>query len=203
MTRYHVDAGRAEVLLQRLDAVQRTGGGWRARCPSCGGQSRKLSIAERDGRVLICCFGCGDPAGVLAAVGLAWADIMPPRNWPLSKEEREAARRAARSAAVDGAADVLATEAVVALIASRQVATWRPLSKEDDRRLALAVTRIERAATVLTRRDTFRPEPAPARAVSLLRDAVEALRAELGTTEAALRAAQAVLEAEEQRRAAA
>lgn len=202
MTRYHVEKASAEVLLQRLESVQKTGNGWRARCPACGGQSRKLSIAERDGRVLLHCFSCTDPAGVLAAVGLQWADIMPPRHWPPSKEERESAQRAARAAALDGATDVLAIEAAVVLIAARQVATWQPLSEVDDWRLALAVTRIERAATVLTRRETFQPAPAPARAVRLLRDAVEALRAELAATEAALRAAQAVLEATDRRAAA-
>ena len=72
----HVDRVNPEVLLSRLDGVQKSGNGWRARCPACGGQSRKVSIAEADGRILVHAF-CGCPAdAVLAAVGLRWADCL-------------------------------------------------------------------------------------------------------------------------------
>lgn len=52
----HVDSANPEVLLQRLDGVQKTSNGWRARCPACGGSSRKLSVAVSDNRVLAHCF---------------------------------------------------------------------------------------------------------------------------------------------------
>lgn len=147
--RFHVDCATAEPLLQRLDGVQKSGNGWRARCPSCGGKSRKVAIAERDGRVLLHCFGGCKAIEVLEAVGLAWADIMPPRTWPESPEERRQARRAIREAGWAAALATLATEATIVRLASAQVARWRPLSEEDDARLALACARIDKAAAVL------------------------------------------------------
>lgn len=67
---FHVQNASAEPLLQRLDAVQKVGKGWRARCPACGGQSRKLSIAESDGRVLVHCFAGCTADDVVGAAGL-------------------------------------------------------------------------------------------------------------------------------------
>lgn len=147
--RFHVDYATAEPLLQRLEGVQKSGNGWRARCPSCGGRSRKLSIAETGERVLIYCFGCGDAEAVLAAVGLTWADLHPPRSWPMSPEERRQARRAIREASWAAALSVLAVEATIVRLASAQLARWQPLSEEDDARLALACERIDKAAAVL------------------------------------------------------
>lgn len=147
--RFHVDSATAEPLLQRLDGVQKSASGWRARCPACGGKSRKVSIAERDGRVLLHCFAGCRAEDVLAAVGLSWADIMPPRTWPESPEERRQARRALRESAWAAALATLATEATIVRMASAQVARWQPLSEEDDARLALACERIDKAAAVL------------------------------------------------------
>lgn len=146
---FHVDHATAEPLLQRLEGVQRSGNGWRAKCPACGGRSRKLSIAEREGRVLLHCFGGCKAIEVLEAVGLGWADIMPPRHWPESPEERRQARRAIREAGWAAALATLATEATIVRMASAQVARWQPLSEEDDARLALACERIDKAAAVL------------------------------------------------------
>lgn len=146
---FHVHHASAEPLLQRLEGVQKSGNGWRAMCPACGGKSRKVAIAEREGRVLIHAF-CGCPAlDVLQAVGMTWADIMPPRRWPESPEERRQARRAIREAGWASALAVLALEANVVRIASRQLAGWHFLSEEDDGRLAQAVARIDHAASVL------------------------------------------------------
>lgn len=146
---FHVQSATAEPLLQRLDAIQQSGGGWRARCPACGGKSRKLTVAERDGRVLLHCFGGCKSIEVLEAVGLGWPDIMPPRHWPESPEERRQARRAIREAGWASALSVLRTEATVALLAARQLARWQYLEPEDDARLAQAVERIDHAASVL------------------------------------------------------
>src|SRR3546814_6367589 len=47
-----------DVLLARLEGVQKSGNGWRARCPGCAGRSRKLSVGvSDDGRILLHCFG--------------------------------------------------------------------------------------------------------------------------------------------------
>ncbi|MGY0611709.1 hypothetical protein [Luteimonas sp. A501] len=146
---FYVQSATAEPLLQRLEGVQKSGNGWRAMCPACGGRSRKLSVAERESAVLLYCFGGCKAIEVLESVGLAWPDIMPPRHWPESPEERRQARRAIREAGWASALAVIATEATVALIAARQVATWKILSEDDDARLALAVQRIDHAAAVL------------------------------------------------------
>lgn len=106
--RFHVDHATAEPLLQRLEGVQKSGNGWRAKCPACGGTSRKVTIAERDGKVLLHCFGGCKAIEVLEAVGLAWADIMPPRHWPESPEERRRMRQAIREAGWASALSVLA-----------------------------------------------------------------------------------------------
>lgn len=148
--RYHVDHASAEPLLHRLDGVQKAGNGWRARCPACDGRSRKLSIAESDGRVLVHCFGGCAAADVLAAVGLRWADIMPPRTWPLSREEQRRASRAIREAGWSAALAVLALESKVVAIAARDIHLVGGLqSGADLDRLEQAVERIGSAATVL------------------------------------------------------
>ena len=146
---YHVAAASAEPLLQRLEGVQKSGNGWRARCPSCGGRSRKLSIAEREGRVLVHDFGGCEAADVLAAVGLAWADIMPPRHWPDSPEERRQQRRAIREAGWSAALEVLALEAAVVQIAAGRVLRDEPLDWNDWCRLLRAEERIAGARNAL------------------------------------------------------
>lgn len=155
--RWHVDHASAEPLLQRLDGVQKSGNGWRARCPACDGRSRKLSIAETGDMVLMHCFGGCRAVEVLGAIGLTWADIMPPRNWPASPEERRHARRAIREAGWASALAVLALEAKVALIAARQLSSRWYLSIEDDARLAQAVERIDNACGALVEAATWRP----------------------------------------------
>lgn len=155
---FHTNSASADVLLQRLDGVMKSGNGWRARCPACGGTSRKLSIAESDGRVLIHCFACNDAEAVLAALGLSWADLHPPRNWPQSAEEQRRARRAIKECSWSSALSVLSLESKIVLIASRELAEWPVLSGEDNERLALAVKRIGDAASVLIEAANWRPE---------------------------------------------
>lgn len=153
----HVQDASAEPLLQRLEHVQRQGNGYRARCPACGGQSRKLAITERDGRVLVHCFA-GCPADdVLGAVGLRWADLHPPRHWPQSREERERARLAMREAGTASAVEVLALEGAVIEAAGRQLQCWQYLSAEDDARLTAAVERVSSARAILSRPQQWRP----------------------------------------------
>src|SRR5690606_6531649 len=140
----------AQILLDRLDGVQKSRQGWRARCPACGGKSRKVSVAEAGGRVLVHAFcGC-KPDEVLGAVGLNWADLFPPRTWPDSPDERRQQRRAMRESAWGAALSTVALEAHVALLAARELHCTGGLSVEDGQRLALAVSRLRDAACVLT-----------------------------------------------------
>lgn len=148
--RFHVQSATAEPLLQRLEAVQKSGSGWRARCPACGGRSRKVSITEVEGRVLVYCFGGCESIAVLEAVGLGWPDVMPPRTWPDSPEDRRRQRRAIRESGWASALSVLALESKVALFAARELHITGGLEIEDGKRLAEAVKRIDHAANVLT-----------------------------------------------------
>ena len=74
----------ADRLLSRLEKVRQSGPGrWMAKCPAHKDRTASLSIREADdGRVLINPFcGC-DPSDVLAAIGLTFADLFPPREPP-------------------------------------------------------------------------------------------------------------------------
>lgn len=155
--RLHALQVSAEPLLARLEGVQKAGNGWRARCPACGGASRKLSVAQTDTKVLVHCFACGDADAVLAAVNLRWSDLQPPRGWPESPEDRRKARRSLREAGWSAALQVLALESKVVHVAAKQVASWQPLSEEDDARLTQAVERITGAANALVEAAVWRP----------------------------------------------
>lgn len=148
--RFHAQNASAEPLLQRLEGVQKSGRGWRARCPACGGQSKKLTVAERDGKVLLCCFGGCKATEVLEAVGLVWADIMPPRTWPESPEERRQARRAIREAGWASALAGLALEAAIVQIAAAKLLRDETLGWDDYCRLVAAEERIGNARAALT-----------------------------------------------------
>lgn len=154
---FHVQNASAYALLQRLEGVQKSGAGWRARCPACGGRSRKLSVTESDNRVLVHCFACNDPEAVLAAVGLTWADLHPPRCWPPSPEERRNARRAVRESGLLSAIAVIAMEGAVVEAAGRQLSRWQCLSAEDDKRLSLAVERASNARMTLSDAAMWKP----------------------------------------------
>lgn len=145
-----------EIVVSAIEAAtgkhaRRSGNNVRLPCPSCGGNSYKVSIAEGDDqRAIVHCFGCNDTPAVLASVGLRLADLYPPRNWPESPQERQRARKAIQEAGWRSALEVLHLEACVVLSAARQLADWRVLSEEDDKRLAEAEQRIGSAKAVLT-----------------------------------------------------
>lgn len=147
---FHVDSASAEALLQRLEQVKAYGQGWRARCPSCGGKSQKLSITEATGKVLVHCFaGCrGDE--VLEAVGLRWADLYPPRRWPESREERAEIKRAWKVTGWGAALEVLAMEAAVVTVAGAQLIDAGMIEPDDFIRLQQAYKRVSEAANILT-----------------------------------------------------
>src|SRR5262245_39727175 len=100
-----------EAILGRLDAVKRSGNGWRAKCPSCGGSGHKVSVAEADdGKILIHCFGGCGALSVLQSLGLTVADLFPERLRDDTPEARRKVRRAAREAQWGAALDVLDAE---------------------------------------------------------------------------------------------
>lgn len=147
-----------EIILGRLDDVQRSGNGWRAKCPSCGGRGGKVSIAEGDdGRALLHCFGGCDAVAVTQAAGLTLADLFPEPLKDDSPESRRRMRRAARESQWGAALDVLDLEAHVIFIHACDMATGKALSGGDVARLATAIRRVSDARGVL--RDTPRWRP--------------------------------------------
>ena len=150
MTVAAITGSPVDVLLSRLDDVRQSGRGWRSRCPSCGGKSHKVSIAEADnGAVLLHAFcGCS-PAEVLQAVGQTLGDLFPERLGADTPEGRRAARRALREASWLAALSSVVFEGLIVLIACRQIVQGVPLSREDMQRLADAQKRLEDALGVL------------------------------------------------------
>lgn len=193
---FHTHSATMEPLLQRLEGVRRSGDSARARCPSCGGRSCKLVVTQCADRVLLHCHGGCNAGDVLAAVGLCWSDIMPPRHWPLTRQEQREARQAMKQAAQLSALSELAFEAVIIRAAAAQIAAWCPLSVEDDERLMLAVKRIDHAALLFIDKERWTPSQTytPARWAEISRKTVAALRRELEQAEQALGEAERALE---------
>jgi putative DNA primase/helicase len=72
------------LILTGLQGVRRSGSGWMARCPTHDDRQASLSVtAGNDGRALVYCHaGCKTDA-ILAAAGLAPADLFEPRATPI------------------------------------------------------------------------------------------------------------------------
>lgn len=69
-----------ELILPRLDAVKKSGGGFMARCPAHDDGKASLSISPgRDHPVVLHCHANCDPDDILARLGLTWADLSDPK----------------------------------------------------------------------------------------------------------------------------
>ena len=149
--RGHSSATPIDALLGRLEGVQRSGSGYRAQCPSCGGKSRKLSLCEGEsGDVMMTCFSCHDTPAVLAALGLTLADLYPQRIKDTTPGGRRAAQQAFKQSAWGAALGVLAREATVVEVATVMIERREPLAPEDIERVHVASQRIHQAQEVLT-----------------------------------------------------
>lgn len=71
-------------LLNRLDGVrQLRPDRWQAKCPAHDDRTPSLSITLVEDRILLHCHtGTCEVSAILAAMGLTWADICPPREVP-------------------------------------------------------------------------------------------------------------------------
>lgn len=148
-----------DVLLSRLEHIQKSGKGWRTACPSCGGRSRKLSVSESDdGRVLLHCFGGCDAATVVGAAGLTLGDLFPERLAADTPEDRKRRQRLAREAQWGSALEALALEAAVVLMAAKQLQKGLQLSDEDALRFLQATKRIDDCRSVLRDAPRFKPQ---------------------------------------------
>jgi hypothetical protein len=130
----------ADTLLSRLDAVKQMGRDrWLARCPAHDDRHPSLSVREADGeRVLLKCWSGCTAADVLAAVGLQFDALYPPRSSHHHRGERRPFP----------AVDVLravSSEALIVAVAGSHLANGGTLSDEDRARLLIAAERIATA----------------------------------------------------------
>jgi hypothetical protein len=131
-------------LLSRIEGVRQTGAGrWLARCPAHDEKHPSLSIRELDdGRVLVHCFAECATEQVLAAVGLQFDDLFPPRAPAIGSPPIRHPFPAA---------DVLqavAFEAKVVYLTAEILRRGDALSDADRQRLRTAVLRLQRAVEV-------------------------------------------------------
>lgn len=137
----------ADKLLSRLEGVRATGEDrWSARCPAHEDRSPSLSVRETgDGTVLLRCFaGCG-AADVVAAVGLEFSDLFPPRTsaaGPLPRHMRPAMPARAAQERLSAAAH----EAAVLAVILSDLDRGEPLTAEIADRFARASSAILRLA---------------------------------------------------------
>ena len=123
-------------------------GRWIARCPAHEDRSPSLRIRELDdGRLLLHDFGGCEVAGILAAVGLAFADLYPPRSNVVPFRRPTLARIPASDALA-----ALDHEALVIGVIASDVREHRELDDETWQRLALAVRRIGEARALIAPR---------------------------------------------------
>ena len=62
-------------VLARLPKARREGDQWVAPCPNHDDSEPSLSVAEKNGKVLLHCFGGCSTKDVVAALGLEWSDL--------------------------------------------------------------------------------------------------------------------------------
>lgn len=68
-------------ILDRLERVRATSGGWSACCPAHDDRNPSLSVKEGDNdAVLIHCFAGCEVADIVAALGLQLSDLFPPKD---------------------------------------------------------------------------------------------------------------------------
>lgn len=124
-----------ENILNRLEKVRPNGANrWIACCPAHADRTPSMSIKYTGERVLIHCFAGCETGDVLTAVGLSWADVMPPRT----EHEKAAYRQVKRAQQLRR---VLEHERLILMLAENQKT---PLSGRDAARVHLAKTRIEK-----------------------------------------------------------
>lgn len=125
-------------LLPRLDGLRKTGADrWIAKCPAHKDRSPSLSLRQcDDGRVLIHCFASCETNNVLAAVGLEFQDLYPPR-----RIDHHIPRERRPFDAVD-VLRCLSREALILIGASAKLLAGETLSQADIDRLQICAYRL-------------------------------------------------------------
>lgn len=90
-------SGAVYRVLQKLEGVKTGEGGWTARCPAHPDREASLSVGQGDdGRVLLKCFAGCSAEEIVAAIGLAMADLF-------ENSEQQSGRRSKRASNKDDA----------------------------------------------------------------------------------------------------
>ena len=132
----------AEALLSRLEGVRATAPlRWIARCPAHDDKRPSLAIRElEDGRVLVHDFaGCG-ATDVLAAVGLEFDALFPPK----SVDHENPSKAIRRPVFREDVFERIRFEATVVWLIGCDLAKGKVISKGDYARLQEAVGELER-----------------------------------------------------------
>lgn len=136
-----------DVLLSRLDGVKRSGEGYVARCPAHDDRAPSLALREtNDGRVLLHCFAGCSAGAVLAAVGMAFEDVMPDAVDDLRL------RPIKRPFAAEAILECVAREAVIVQICAADLGDRGMLSEPDRARLVTASGRLNEAVEMIRAR---------------------------------------------------
>lgn len=138
-----------ELLLSRLKGVRSRGpSSWVARCPAHKDRTPSLSItAQGDGRILVHDFGGCEVASVLEAVGLSFQALMPERALT---HHVPGQRYGAHLHAAADALKVIRYEALVVVLAARDMRAGAMLTPDECERLFEAELRIRNAAHLTT-----------------------------------------------------
>jgi hypothetical protein len=132
-----------EDLLLRLDKVKKTGPGkWHARCPAHEDRSPSLSIAEKDGTILLHCFGACSVEDVCGAIGVELSELFPPSDksgWV--SQERPVKFGGMKFSAIDALRCLGAEGSVLCLVAA-DLAEGKVLTPDERERLYTATSRI-------------------------------------------------------------
>jgi len=129
---------QVDLILSRLDKVRQTGTNrWTARCPAHDDRGPSLSIAERDGKILLHCFAECPPVSVVEAIGLQLSDLFPD---PLERVSPGRKPIPARDIL-----DCIALEAKIVYLVGQDIINDKPISAIDWERLKIAVRRLDAA----------------------------------------------------------
>jgi len=132
-------------LLNTLEGVKKTGANdWIARCSAHADKRASLTITEKDdGRVLIHCFaGCG-AAEVLAACGLDFDALYPP------KINGDSAKPIRRPWNPNSLLKIMAFEASVVALEALRISNGHATTPEDKQRMLLAHQRLQKAVGLI------------------------------------------------------
>lgn len=131
-----------EILLSGLHKVRRSSNNsWIACCPAHDDRTPSLSIKDiGDGKLLLNCLAGCDTEAILGALGLEWADIMPP-NQPKEHFIKPAKQRVYATDALR----VIGFEGQIVCLAAYDLRKGIVPKEADMQRLELAMQRINTA----------------------------------------------------------